>query len=106
MFYRLKRAIKFWWQRRTRGWDDSQTRNLDTHIAKFVYPRLKRFKELNNGYPCELTPEEWDERLDSMIYAMEVQSDEERCFFNNDVDWEKLKWGNIFFGGHFRSLWW
>lgn len=49
------------------------TWNLDWAIAKFVHPRLVRFKEVTNGYPGTLeSPEEWDEILDKMIKAFEI----------------------------------
>ena len=44
--YGIKRAIKHWWQRRTRGWDDSDTYSLDITIAKFALPRFKRLREI------------------------------------------------------------
>ena len=36
---------KFTKQRLERGFDDSETWNLDLTIAKFVLPRLESFKE-------------------------------------------------------------
>ena len=36
-------------------------------IALFIYPRLVALKELKQGYPAELTVEEWDQILDKMI---------------------------------------
>ena len=41
----LLRNLKYFWQRRTRGWDDSDLYSLDYTIAKFVLPRLKVFAE-------------------------------------------------------------
>lgn len=46
-----KRAIKFWWQRRTRGWDDSDTWSLDITIAQFALPRFRRYMEVNKAIP-------------------------------------------------------
>lgn len=60
--------VKRFYQRHTRGWDDSETWDLDSTFYKWVYPRLKKYKELNNGYPNEyLSPEDWDEELDKRI---------------------------------------
>ena len=50
-----KRYWKFLWQRWTRGFDDSETWSLYDTIARFILPRLKRFKEIADGtgsIPC------------------------------------------------------
>lgn len=64
-------AIEYWWQDLTRGWDDSQLWSLDSTLGEWLAPRLKRFKEVNNGHPCELTSEQWDQYLDEMIWCFE-----------------------------------
>lgn len=51
-----------------------KTLDLDCNIAKYVLPRLKLFKKLNNGYPGiegMETEEKWDEALDKMIWSFE-----------------------------------
>ena len=72
--YFIKRWIKHFYQRRTRGWDDSDTWSLDHTIAKFVLPRLKLFRKIDFGYPAGLTSEEWNWILDEMIWAMEFNA--------------------------------
>lgn len=52
-----------------------ETWNLDIVIAKYIVPRLKLFKKLNNGYPGKDemdTSEKWDEALDKMIRTFEL----------------------------------
>lgn len=101
----VKRSIRFWWQRRTRGWDDGDTWSLDNTIAKFVLPRLKRFKELNNGFPGEFTSGEWDKVLDDMIYALTISAN---GHWNapDDADWKRVQRGHELFGKYFNDLWW
>lgn len=41
----LKRSIKYWFQRRTRGWSDGETWNLDCEFIKWVNSRFKKYKE-------------------------------------------------------------
>lgn len=41
----LKRSIKYWFQRRTRGWPDDETWNLDYEFIKWVNSRFKKYKE-------------------------------------------------------------
>jgi len=48
---------KFKEQREERGFDDTEVYNLDSTIARFILPRLKRYKELNNIVPTDLTEE-------------------------------------------------
>lgn len=96
---------KHWWQRRTRGWDDSDTWNLDSTIAKFALPRLRRFKELTCGHPGNLTAEEWDSILDDIIYGLEA------CILSTEgkgpeINWKRHQRGLEFFGKWFFHLWW
>ena len=114
-----KRARLFRKQRKERGWDDRDTWSLDSTIAKFVLPRLKRFKEVNCGYPVKLnSPKEdidsekgmtkWNEILDHMIYAMEICSDEEFYYGGSlkKKEWKRVDKGCKLFGKYFQNLWW
>lgn len=101
-----KRSIKFLWQRLTRGFDDSQTWNLDARLAEHILPRLKRFKEVNIGYPPDLTWEEWQAILDQMIMAIEWHASDcvER---DGSADrYFKVSEGMELFGRYFCHLWW
>lgn len=69
IYRRFIRPIRFLWQRLTRGWDDSDTWNLDWEFSEWIAPRLKRLRELSNSYPPDLTEQEWDEILAKMIYG-------------------------------------
>ncbi len=92
--------MRFFYQRQTRGWDDSETWSLDVEIAKWALPRLKRFREIDSGHPADLTEEEWGDILDSIISALE-------CAVNEDVFYsaESLR-GFKLFGEYFSHLWW
>lgn len=61
------RLLKYAEQRLERGFDDTETWCFSSVIARFMVPRLERFKELNCCYPPSLTPEEWDGILQEMI---------------------------------------
>ena len=71
--WRIKRFLRFRWQKIARGFSDDLTWNLHEELAKWLLPRLKRFRELANGYPSDLTPETWKESLDKMILALEIE---------------------------------
>ena len=103
--------------------------DLDITIARFVLPRLMVFKQ-----HCERTPnltmshEEWDQKLDKMIYAFEriaLQTEEEtpeykayiKAIWNNEEDLADLKRaakaslkpiaeGLSLFHKYYRNLWW
>lgn len=70
---RLKRFAK---QRKTRGFDDTETWALDFTIAQFVLPRLKHLRDHRCGYPGCTTSEEWDKILGEMIAAFELLAEE------------------------------
>jgi len=70
-FYLLKRAIKYWLQKLFRGYSDKDTWNLDYTLAEWFVPRLKLFRKLHTGYPCDITEEKWNTILDEMIEGFE-----------------------------------
>lgn len=97
----IQRSLKYWWQRRTRGFDDREMWDLFSHLARHILPRLKEFRRraddpnVMSGYPIELSPcynhpctqcggsdesirhdddagfEAWFQMLDDMIYYFE-----------------------------------
>jgi hypothetical protein len=99
-----RRSLRFWWQRRTRGWDDSDTWGLDCTLAALIAPRLRRFKELNNGHPCDLTETEWDEHLDAMIRAFDLAGRD--LFERTDDERRAVKHGLRLFAKWYGHLWW
>lgn len=101
-----KRSIKFLLQRLTRGWDDSETWNLETRLAEHILPRLKRFKEINIGYPPDLTWEEWQATLDKMILALEWHASDCLDRETSIEHYEKVYEGMKLFGKYYADLWW
>lgn len=71
------------------GFDPSEIWSLDINIAKFVYPRLVKFKQDLICVPVDLSEEEWRNILDKIIFAMRVLAigtDEEFNQFYNKVN--------------------
>jgi hypothetical protein len=97
-------------QRDERGFDDTETWNLDVTLAKFIVPRLKVFKELNNGYPSKFkAKEEWDKVLDEMIEGFELYSDKWKCSSDQNMlnlEEHKRKQAVKLLGEYFYDLWW
>ena len=83
-----EREGKFSIQRKTVGFDDSETWSLDRTIISFILPRLKRFKEIHSGFPSNLTSKEWDKILDEMIEGFELIHE---SFYIINKDTKKLK---------------
>lgn len=96
-------------QRKKRGFDDTETWSLDGTIADFVYPRLKRLKKLNTGYPSTLKSiKEWENILDKMILAFKHLRDDNIC---NSIESERKRQEEIaeglkLFAKYFQHLWW
>lgn len=104
----IRRAIKFWWQRRTRGWDDSETWSLDMTLCKWLLPRLQRFRELSIGYPYPLESQaEWEDVLDKMILAIKlIAEQDENPDWQSEVSRDEIERGLDLFRKYFLGLWW
>lgn len=106
-----ERQKKYKEQRMTRGFDDTECWNLDITFSLFIVPRLKVFKELNDGYPARYhSIEEWNKILDEMIEGFELHSNK----FNWDTADSNEENGNMakvkralkLFQENFFDLWW
>ena len=105
-WFRLRRRVRFLWQRVFRGFSDEETWSLDLTIARFALPRLKRFKEVNNCYPGHMSENRWDKALDKMIFAMQKTIDDCPVEMSDEETRRKVREGLRLFGKHFNSLWW
>ena len=80
--------------------------DLNVCIAKFIYPKLKEFKESPKGCPMELTPEEWDKILDKMIRAFEAYAKSEGDIWEwSGEEYTMAIEGLNLFGKWFFDLW-
>lgn len=92
-------------QRMERGFDDTETWNLNTTFANFMLPRLKAFREIGVpfGHPAILeNEEEWGEIIDKIIHALELYLDED----NELEDEKEIQEGIDLFAKYFFNLWW
>ena len=87
--------IKLWgyrtYQRIRYGVSDMECWNLDITLGKFILPRLKHFKKMNRYcYVAELTPEEWENILDEIIWAFDYMANDEKYLkmpeFDSDME--------------------
>ncbi len=89
-------------QRKEWGFCDEDLWNLSTTIAKFILPRLKRFRKMPRmGYPGSLTEKQWDKKLGRMIAAFKVLAHDD-----NIIDDEQMvDRGLDLFRQWFNHLW-
>ena len=106
----IKRWFKHFWQRRTRGWDDRETWNLDYSLALIIAPRLKRFKELTHCHPMDITMNQWYNVLDKMIFTFEKLADDEYQWpgigDNSEETIKAVEEGRELFHKYYHDLWW
>lgn len=78
-------------------------------VAKFVLPRLKRFRRTSVGFPeCEDIPshEIWLYTLDKMIYSFEHAAHENVDLYDLTQGQQRaVREGFDLFGKYFRALW-
>lgn len=105
---RYSRHVK---QLKRHGFSDAETWGLDSVIVEFVLPRLKRFKEIHNGFPGggDMTEQKWEEILDKMIFAFEFYSMKDDWSENKpgfDLDYQNYEEGMRLFAKWLPHLWW
>lgn len=107
--YRLKRVLKYWLQRRIRGWDDTEIWSLDYTLAKWIIPRLERFKEIHPSIvhlsEFEKTEKEWILIINKMIRAFTLITYETDRYVLNDKEWKEINEGLDLFRKYFINLW-
>ena len=122
----LKSSVKYWFQRRTRGWDDSETWSMDYSIAKLVALRLKTFKqkvlkseavpgflflqneiESPSGELMNKRLKEWIEVIDKIILAFDLIIEKKGDYWGDDYKLDKrIEEGLALFRKHYFDLWW
>lgn len=107
-----KRYKRFKKQLKSEGFCDAETWGLDSVIAEFILPRLRRFREILAGYPIGLSVHEWETILDDMIFAFDWSLNNEEDKYDNLTDvekeenWRRYDKGMNLFAKWFRDLWW
>ena len=96
-------------QREEQGFDDTETWHLDKTFALFIVPRLKRFLEVNNGFPSGETEESYNEKINYIIKSFEDYYHNE--YEHSSLDDEKVKLENAksavkFLHDLWFHLWW
>ena len=82
--------IKECYQRIKRGWCDSDVFSIDNWFESVIVDMLKQLKETKHGYPADMTSEEWDSKLDRMIYCF-TEMQEDKCSEKNEYEDEYMQ---------------
>lgn len=103
---RIKSLINKYKNRIKYGFFDDETWNLDYIMAKFILPRLKRFRDVTKCYPPELKSlDEWQKILDKMIWSFDSIVNGYDDFLNPEQN-KKQQEGLDLFSKYFTALWW
>lgn len=78
-----RRQLTFWWQRRTRGFDDSELWSLDFTMCKFMAPRIRALAAMTHGCPSDVLYGE-DTSVDG-IFAFDALPEEEQRRRNDEA---------------------
>lgn len=116
----IERKLKHFWQRRTRGWDDSDVWCLDITHARWILPRLQRFLEVKTSYPSEfVNPDDdtddsgfqkWQDIVQKMINAFSIilkkEDDPDWIYLNHSEENVSIEEGLALFAKYHGNLWW
>jgi hypothetical protein len=92
------RKLKFWWQRKTRGFSNEDLWNLDITIAEFVLPRLKVFRGCCSP--------DMEKHVEDMIAAFKIiLSADGELLSLSTKDQIVVKRGLNKFAKYYRGLW-
>jgi len=82
---------------------------LDVTLAKYILPRLIKFKEINtNSHPQELNNmKEWHDIIDKMIWSFQKIIKDDWSPVYGELGRENMRYleGMRLFGYHFNDLW-
>lgn len=81
--------------------------DLDVTLAKYILPRLIRFKEINKmGYPTEFNnSKEWHEAIDKMIWSFNKVLKDNWNYEDIKNESKRYLEGMHLFAEHFSDLW-
>ena len=115
--YQIARHLKWFWQRRTRGWDDRECWSLDNTLATFIAPRIEHLRDFHAGHPCGLIEKGTNENggddiwfaiLDKISQTMRFIEKDEYWYVSNpdgDAIQEYINEGLELFSVFFQNLW-
>lgn len=97
----LKYELKYAWQRAWRGYDDVFCFSMDSSFVALYKEAMKDFRNNLHSYPANMTEEEWDEVLDTMIILLSKMN------LDDNYELSLLAKDEFFklFGEYFYDMW-
>jgi len=89
-------------QRLRQGFWDDETWGLDTTLAEFALPRLRRLRTLQQGYPAGLSDGEWEWILHEIEEFLKWHIERDPREWSR----EEYERRGALFGKYFGHLWW
>lgn len=86
-----KQLEKYKKQREQQGFDDTETWHLDRTFALFMIPRIKRFIQVNNGFPNGETYESYVEKLKFVVKSFEEYYSDDNIETSLEIEKERLE---------------
>jgi len=105
---RIPREIKWFFQRATRGYADSDVWNLDDYILSWLPKALKQLAKDTGGYPLEFKNiEEWEKVLEKISNLLEKGKEKMDSTDEEDIKLlnKEFEEGMDLLKKHFFSLW-
>ena len=87
-WYNIKhffKTVKWAWQRAVRGYSDPDTWELGDHFLSTLINALSQFKDETNGYPCDMSFEEWQNILTKIILLLKQSHGDEPLEEKNEL---------------------
>jgi hypothetical protein len=108
MLFSVRRTIRFFFQRRRLGFDESELWNLDLTCAQLIAPRIRAFIDTfeARSVPCNKEQREWRETLEKMYTAFQLISNTDGAtYILTDKEQEDIEEGLDLFREYFFHLW-
>jgi len=104
--WRWRRELRHWWQRRMRGWDDSDTWNIDFWLWRELGPRIARLRQVQNGYPMGMSESSWDDVLAEVQWFCEYMVAGEMWPVETDPEFLRVMRAYGLFVKYLPTMWW
>ena len=86
-----------WWDRRTKGFDETETWSLDYSLSKLIAPRIEMFIRFSDfGIPNEFLNAEYKKSMakgyewDSKYWQIKDKAERKRCWKRATNEWQKI----------------
>lgn len=93
----------------TKGYVPYEISDLCDHLAPLILPRLQRFRKVVYSHPADMTFEEWEEKLDKMLFSFQFvvdrRGDDVGADDESTATHSQVEEGFQLFGAYFRHLW-